>query len=101
MFSSPGLNFESPMCPESIPNHENISPREVELELFEKSNAFGGGNIAVRVKPEEKFWFATTCGGGNGADRRDFFVRPGLGFEDRCLAPRCPCSFDDRRELNC
>jgi hypothetical protein len=101
MFSNPGLNFESPMCPESIPDHEYISSWEVELELFEKGNAFACRNIAARVKPEEKLWLATTCCSGNGADSRDFFVRPGLGFEDRSLPTRCPCSFDDRRELNC
>jgi hypothetical protein len=80
IFLDPTTHFLTPVCAEAVPNDENMSPRIVQLQLFQESDALDGANIFSRVKTENKFRISPGHGGRDSSHSRDFFMRSGLRF---------------------
>jgi hypothetical protein len=63
MLLLPALDLLSPVGAESIPDHNDVAPREIELELLKEGYAFSGTHILSRVKSEEQLRPSSGRGG--------------------------------------
>lgn len=95
----PAENLLSPMSAKAIPDHKDLAPGKVELELLQESHAFDAAHVLTWVKPEEEASTAARCRRCDSADRGDFLMRARLSLEDRSFSAGRPRPSHHRGEL--